>query len=180
MAKKKKLRMRKANLILFVLLGLAILFVIVEDYYYEETPVTYSDLLEEPPLEEEWNWDDCWVKIEKELHKNINQQIAKRDEMWNIHSEHFGWRGEDGTLMTIPTYDGDRIFNLTYEEFQSLNSFQFLYVNSPNSSRKEELQELISLRRSVYYHNEIIYSEIDQLKDELADMSIHQLQDELC
>ncbi len=42
MAKKKKLRMRKENLILFVLLGLAILFVIVEDYYYEDTPVTCS------------------------------------------------------------------------------------------------------------------------------------------
>ena len=64
MAKKKKLRMRKANLILLVLLGLAILFVIVEDYYYEDTPV-------EEDYQTLWNFEGSIVWVDNKWLENI-------------------------------------------------------------------------------------------------------------
>jgi hypothetical protein len=85
MAKKKKLRMRKENLILFVLLGLGLLFVLMDFDLPEDTLETTAELPTCPDCTEEFYAD--WVTKSNEAQGYEVLLVNLFTEFFNFASE---------------------------------------------------------------------------------------------
>jgi hypothetical protein len=154
MAKRKKRRVRKSIINLFIVVAIVAFYYLFLSFPSQDTaeptseefvPITHSEVVE---YEEE----NSSVKIDKLRSELISYQVVM-----------LGYGGQDGVIMTVPRIEGgERIFNLTLEEYNSLISLQYVYISSNSSSRRQELRDLITLISEMNYWNKLINLEIEQ------------------